>query len=484
MTSASGNLDDRATWAPYNDLLERYMQKLSADRLPDHVKKTFAWYFKKLYENETGVLREADIQPVDPASLQSFDNLSKFAEQGASVLGRSSIAKLNGGLGTSMGLQKAKSLLTVKRGLSFLDIIAKQVSHFREIRNVALPVLFMNSFSTDQDTLEALSGFEGNPRGIPLTFLQRKFPKVLVASGEPADWPENQQLTWNPPGHGEFYSALQFSGILQALLDADVEFMFVSNADNLGATLSLEILGFMAANDVPFIMEVAERTPNDKKGGHLAFTGDGRLTLRESAQCDDADIAYFQDIRRHCFFNTNNLWINLKALDGKLAESEDHVLDLPMIRNDKRLDPNDKNSPAVYQLETAMGAAISLFENAQAVVVPRSRFLPVKKTNDLILLRSDCYSLNDDFSISDERSPSDGPCVVDLDPEYYGTVGNFDKRFASGVPSLVKCTSLMIAGDVAFGKNVTCRGDVRIQNSLSEQAMIDDDTTLDNAISF
>jgi UTP--glucose-1-phosphate uridylyltransferase len=484
MTKASGNLDHRDTWGPCDELLDQYMQKLDADELPNHVKKSFAWYFKKLYANETGVVREADIQPVDLSSLQSFDDLSKFAEHGASVLGRCSIAQLNGGLGTSMGLQKAKSLLTVKRGLSFLDIIAKQVSHFRESRNIALPVLFMNSFSTDQDTLDALSGFEGNPHGIPLTFLQHKFPKVLAASGEPADWPENQQLTWNPPGHGEFYSALEFSGILRALLDADIEFMFVSNADNLGATLSLEILGFMAANDVPFIMEVAERTPNDKKGGHLAFTADGRLTLRESAQCDESDTAYFQDIARHCFFNTNNLWINLRTLDEKLAASADHVLDLPMIRNDKRLDPNDKDSPAVFQLETAMGAAISLFENAQAVVVPRSRFLPVKKTNDLILIRSDCYTFNDDFSLSDARSSSDGSCVVDLDPEFYGTIGKFDERFASGVPSLVKCRSLTIEGDVAFGKNVTCLDDVRIQNSLNEQAMIEDDAILEGDLSF
>lgn len=484
MKNTSGNLDHRTGWASCEDLLDLYMQKLEGDELPNHVKKSFAWYFKKLYANETGVVREDDIQPVDSSALQTFDGLSKFAAHGASILGKCSIAKLNGGLGTSMGLQKAKSLLTVKRGLSFLDIIAKQVAHFRESRNVALPVLFMNSFSTDQDTLDALSEFQGNPHGIPLTFLQHKFPKVLAASGEPADWPENQQLTWNPPGHGEFYSALEFSGILQALLDADIEFMFVANADNLGATLSLEILGFMAANDVPFIMEVAERTLNDKKGGHLAFTADGRLTLRESAQCHESDIAYFQDIARHHFFNTNNLWVNLKALDEKLGASADQVLDLPMIRNDKRLDSTDKNSPTVFQLETAMGAAISLFENAQAVVVPRSRFLPVKKTNDLILLRSDCYALNEDFSIRDQRAPSDGPCVVDLDPAFYGTIGKFDERFASGVPSLVKCRSLTIAGDVAFGKNVTCLGDVWIENSSTKQAKIGDGTILENVVSF
>jgi len=462
------------SWAPSEELLQLYSQKLEAEGLPEHVGSSFAWYFEKLCANETGVMREDEILPVEPTALREYDHLEKFADSGAAALGKACIAKLNGGLGTSMGLQKAKSLLNVKRGLSFLDIIAGQVAHFRRTSDVALPVLFMNSFSTDRDTLDALAEFEGNPGGIPLTFLQNRFPKVLAETGEPADWPANQQLTWNPPGHGEFYSALQHSGALQALLDAGIEYMFISNADNLGATLSLEILGYMAENDVPFIMEVANRTPNDRKGGHLAFTTDGRLTLRESAQCDPADTDQFQDIARHRFFNTNNLWVNLKALSAALAASPDHGLELPMIRNEKRLDPNDPGSPAVFQLESAMGAAIALFENAQAVVVPRSRFLPVKKTDDLILLRSDCYTLNDDFSVAEKRNESDGPCVVDLDSEFYGTIDKFDERFASGVPSLLECKSLSIAGDVVFGSDTRCVGDVIIRNASDRQAKIAD----------
>ena len=234
---------------------------------------------------------------------------------------------------------------------------------------------------------------------------------MLVADGQPATWPQNPRLEWNPPGHGEFYAALHSSGTLAALLDAGIEYLFVSNADNLGATLSLEILGYMAVNQVPFIMEVAERTENDRKGGHLALDADGRLTLRESAQCDPGDTDQFQDIARHRFFNTNNLWVNLRVLSDMLEQDEDQVPDLPMIRNEKRLDPTDGSSPAVYQLESAMGAAISLFEGAQAVVVPRARFLPVKKTSDLLLIRSDCYRLEDDYRLSEVRAPGLGPCA-------------------------------------------------------------------------
>ena len=476
------NDDTTRSWAAPDALLQLFAKKMAAAELPDHVQKNFAWYFNKLCANETGIMREADIRPVEPTALQRFDDLERYAEHGAAVLGKCSIAKLNGGLGTSMGLQKAKSLLIVQKDLSFLDIIAKQVEHFRRTRGVELPLLFMDSFNTDADTLDALSDFAGNPYGIPLTFLQNKFPKVLAATGEPAEWPANDNLTWNPPGHGEFYSALKHSGTLQALLDAGLEYLFVANSDNLGATLSLEILGYMAENNIPFIMEVAERTPNDKKGGHLASTPDGRLTLRESAQCHEEDAAAFQDITRHRFFNTNSLWVNLKVLNEKLDASD--VLDLPMIRNAKKLDPTDDSSPDVYQLESAMGAVISLFEGASAVVVPRSRFLPVKKTDDLILLRSDCYRLNEDFSISDVRAPQAGPCVVSLDSSFYGKIHDFDERFAHGVPSLLACSSLTITGDVSFGKRVRCEGDVAVRNTSNGPQLIGDDASLSGEVTF
>ena len=182
-------------------------------------------------------------------------------------------------------------------------------------------------------------------------------PKVLAASGEPAEWPANPRLEWNPPGHGEFYAALEFSGTLQKLLDAGICYLFVSNSDNLGATLSPEVLGYMAAEGVPFLMEVTRRTRGDRKGGHLAVAADGRLTLRESAQCHPDDVPHFQDIERHRYFNTNNLWIDLEALAARIGP--DQPLVLPLIRNQKTVDPRDPSSTPVFQLESAMGSAIA-----------------------------------------------------------------------------------------------------------------------------
>ena len=478
MSNAPNSADDRGRWPSVDELLPAYLDKMRSDGLPDYVQRSFTCYFEQLCAQQTGIMRESEISPVGESSVARFDALSAYREAGADALSRASMAKLNGGLGTSMGLDRAKSLLAVKDGLSFLDITARQVEHFRATQGVPLPLVLMNSFSTEDDTRSALSGFSGNPSGIPLSFLQHRFPKVQVADGRPAVWPQNPQLEWNPPGHGEFYAALRSSGTLAALLDAGIEYLFVSNADNLGATLSLEILGYMAAGNVPFIMEVAERTANDRKGGHLALAADGRLTLRESAQCDPADADQFQDITRHRFFNTNNLWVNLRVLSDTLEHDEDQVPDLPMIRNEKRVDPTDGSSPAVYQLESAMGAAISLFDGAQAVVVPRSRFLPVKKTSDLLLIRSDCYRLEGDFTLSEARPEGLSPCIVDLDAKHFGRIVDFDRRFSFGPPSLRNCTRLSVDGDIVFGADVVCIGDVEIRNDDSHQLSIADGTEL------
>merc|ERR1712070_682934 len=122
----------------------------------------------------------------------------------------------------------------------------------------------------------------------------------------------------------------------------------------------------------------------------------GGLTLRESAQCPKDDEAAFQDTSKYRYFNTNNLWVDLEKLKA-LFEKHMGAIPLPVMVNDKTVDPRDKKSTKVVQLETAMGAAISSFEGAIAILIPRTRFAPVKKCDDLFTLRSDAYELTPDF---------------------------------------------------------------------------------------
>lgn len=454
----------------FSPQFEPFAQRMKVEALPDLFIRTFAHYYEQLARGETGLIPEADIRPVrDLPDLETLP--ARLAEVGEAVLARTAVIKLNGGLGTSMGLEQAKSLLRVKDNLTFLDIIARQALH------AGVRLILMNSFATRRDSLALLKQYPALWHDdVPLDFLQHKAPKVNRADLSMATWPANPELEWAPPGHGDLYTALVTSGTLEALLTAGYEYAFVSNADNLGAVLDTAVLGYLVENDVPFLMEVADRTAVDRKGGHLAQRPDGQLILRESAQCPDEDHAAFQDITRHHYFNTNNLWFRLSALQAVMAANNQQLY-LPMIRNAKTVDPRDNQSTPVYQLETAMGSAIAVFEGAQALRVPRSRFAPVKTTDDLLAVRSDAYSLTADFRVMLDPARSLPPEVM-LDPRYYKFVSDLEQRFPEGTPSLIQCRSFVVQGDFRFGRHVTCRGAVRLVNDAAEPIIIPDEVAL------
>lgn len=234
--------------------------------------------------------------------LSSFFPLAlPFRNTKQTLLSKTAVLKLNGGLGTSMGLEKAKSLLPVKDGRTFLDLIAQQIKHTREATGASgLRFVLMNSFSTSEDTRAFLSKEHAELLSQPDSeLLQNKSPKLDATTLEPVSWEADPDLEWCPPGHGDIYPSLLGSGMLDRLIAAGVEYLFVSNSDNLGATLDTDLLSYFASSKAPFLMEVAERTAADKKGGHLAVRlADGRLTLRESAQCLDEDKAAFEDVTK------------------------------------------------------------------------------------------------------------------------------------------------------------------------------------------
>jgi UTP--glucose-1-phosphate uridylyltransferase len=274
------------------------------------------------------------------------------------------------------------------------------------------------------------------------------------------EWPQDPGLEWAPPGHGDVYPSLAGSGMLDALLERGYRYLFLSNSDNLGAVLDPRILAWIAREEIPFLSEVADRTEADRKGGHLAVRrSDGGLVLRESAQVPDEDADAFQDVSRHTFFNTNNLWVDLRALADVM---QDGVMGLPLIVNRKTVDPNDSDSTPVIQLETAMGAAVGVFEGARALRVPRTRFAPVKTTSDLLVLRSDAYELTGDARLVLAAGREAAP-LVSLDDGFYKRLRDFDERFPAGPPSLVEADRLEVAGDVRFGAGVVVRGSARVE---------------------
>lgn len=434
-------------------MINSFVKLMKSEGIQDNVLRTFTAYYDKLVKGENFMIASEDINPPSATNLIEYDTIKEH--QKPDILKHIAVIKLNGGLGTSMGLSSAKSLLPVKGNMNFLDIIVRQVLTLNAASGYDVQLMFMNSFATEEDTLKYLERYPDIlKQKLPVSFVQNKFPRILK-DGFGVYQAKEAYKSWNPPGHGDIYTAITKDNILEKLISAGYRYAFVSNSDNLGATIDTSIPVYMEDNNVPFLMEVCHRTAMDRKGGHLCEDKNGQLLLREIAQCAEDDLDQFQNVEYYRYFNTNNLWIDLKALEWHLI-SNDGLMLLPLIANPKVVD----GSP-VIQLETAMGAAISVFSQSKALVVPRQRFAPVKMTNDLLSIWSDAHELNDQYQIQLKRGLDKAP-NIDLDKEFYGSIDMLLRRFEEGVPSLSGCKELVVKGDVTFGKDVICEGRVHI----------------------
>jgi UTP--glucose-1-phosphate uridylyltransferase len=440
--------------------LERATVKMREAGVPGPAIEVFTHYYRQLEEGVTGFIPEDSIEPLENPPLLADVEVSASDAQAA--LSQTVIIKLNGGLGTSMGMDKAKSLLPVRDGKTFLDLIVDQVLAARATYEVSLPLIFMDSFRTRDDTLAALARYPELPvEGLDLDFLQNFEPKLLASDLTPVEWPADPSLEWCPPGHGDLYTALEGSGVLDRLLELGYRYASVSNSDNLGAAPNATIAGWFAGSGAPYAAEICRRTAADRKGGHLAIRkSDGQLILRDTAQTAAEEMHYFTDEFRHPYFHTNNLWFDLQVLSRTLKE-RNSVLGLPLIKNEKTVDPADSSSPAVVQIESAMGAAIEVFPGATAIGVGRERFLPVKTTSDLLVLRSDVYEVESDGRLTKvvETAP-----IIELDSKYYKTIAAFEQRFPEEAPSLRQATSLSVKGDWTFQRGVRVEGAVSLSD--------------------
>lgn len=440
--------------------LEQCLHKMQAADISQAAIDNFAHYWRLCASGATGLIREDSIRPLlDP---QQLDQVEVSEDAAREALQQTVMIKLNGGLGTSMGLDRAKTLLTVRDGKNFLDLIVDQVRYARGKYDARLPLVFMDSFRTREDTLAHLARHPDLAvDGLPLDFLQNAEPKILASDFTPVAWPADPSLEWCPPGHGDLYPALLGTGLLDALLAAGFRYASVANGDNLGAAPDARLAGWFAASGAPYAAEVCPRTVNDRKGGHLAVRiADDQLILRDTAQTAPEEMDFFTDEHRHPYFHANNLWLDLAQLQASLTERKG-VLGLPLIRNEKTVDPADSSSPKVVQLESAMGAAIEVFPGATAIAVGRDRFLPVKTTNELLLLRSDVFALGVDGRLQAQvaRIPE-----IDLDPRHYRLVEDFD-RLVTVVPSLREADSLVVRGEWRFDAPAAVVGDVELADA-------------------
>lgn len=458
-----------------SEALRAATTKMREAGVSDLATSVFAAFHEQLRSSATGFVPESSIDPLE--RVPHLRDVDVDATAVREALDRTVVVKLNGGLGTSMGISGPKTALEVRDGRTFLDVIAEQVLALRRRHGAGTPLVLMNSFRTRERSLEILARHRGlEVDGLPLDFVQSKEPKLRADDLFPVEWPQDPELEWCPPGHGDVYVSLLTSGLLGTLRERGYRHLFLSNADNLGATCDGTIPAWMTAEGIPYVAEVSARTVNDRKGGHLAVRrSDGRIVLRDNANVPPGEEGFFQDVARHRYFHTNNLWVDVEALGDRLDE-RGGVLGLPVIVNRKTVDPTRKDSTPVIQVESAMGAAIELFDGSRAIEVDRDRFRPVKTTNELFLIRSDIYRLTDDAVV---ESTIDHPePLVDLGAPYR-FVADFDARFPHGVPSIRECTSLRVQADATFGAGVVCRGDVVVRG---EARVIPDGSVLEGEV--
>jgi UTP--glucose-1-phosphate uridylyltransferase len=442
-----------------SDPITASAEKMRAAGQSEAAVRQFSSALERVQSGAATLIPSAELDPAPQVPL-----LDDLAEVDPSVvLERVAVVRLNGGLATSMGLQQPKSLLEARDGRTFLDVIIGQTLALRRSYGVRLPLVLMNSDATREPTRQAL---EARPDlatpEIPADFMQSMVPKLDAETMLPVSWPQAPALEWCPPGHGDVYSALIGSGMLDALLVHGFRYVMISNSDNLGATVDPRIAGHMLRERIPFLMEVVRGTAADRKGGHIArHRRDARLILRETAQTPEADLESFRDYERWRYYNTNSLWVDLAVLAERFADNG--TLELPVIVNHKTVDPRDPSSTPVLQLESAMGAAIGSFPGARVLEVPRSRFVPVKTTDDLMLLRSDAYKLGDQFVVEPIDEVDGHVPFVALDKRYYGMIDAFEARLPDGPPSLRQAERFVVNGDVSFGAGVIVRGDVELE---------------------
>ncbi|EER42967.1 UTP-glucose-1-phosphate uridylyltransferase [Histoplasma capsulatum var. duboisii H88] len=459
-----------------NALADTVTDPKEKQRFEAEMDNFFSLFRRYLNDKAKGnVLSWDRIAPPQPSQVVEYSELGNSAS--VDFLKKLAVIKLNGGLGTSMGCVGPKSVIEVREGMSFLDLSVRQIEYLNRTYNVNVPFVLMNSFNTDEDTQSIIKKYEGHNIDI-LTFNQSRYPRILKDSLLPAPKSYQAPITdWYPPGHGDVFESLYNSGTLDKLLDRGVEIVFLSNADNLGAVVDMRILEHMVKNKAEYIMELTDKTKADVKGGTI-IDYEGRARLLEIAQVPKEHVNEFKSIKKFKYFNTNNIWMNLRAIKRVVEHNE---LEMEIIPNDKSI-PADRKGEAdisIIQLETAVGAAIRHFKNAHGVNVPRRRFLPVKTCSDLMLVKSDLYTLQHGQLVMDPNRFGGAP-LIKLGSDFK-KVSDFQKRIPS-IPRILELDHLTISGAVNLGRGVTMKGTVIIVATEGSTIDIPPGSVLENVV--
>ena len=447
------------------DKMCKYMEAELDELKSKHENSSQLTDFMKLYKRfltERNVKIDWNNIEQPKGKIVNYDELTECSEENKSLLNKLAVLKLNGGLGTTMGMVGPKSAIKVKNGKNFIDLVHTQVDSLNKKYGTNVPLILMNSFNTDERTKKIIKKYNDIK-----TIKQSAFPRISAENLMPISGDE----VWYPPGHGDVFVTLINSGMLDELIAEGKEYLFISNIDNLAATVDLKILQYFSEEKLDFCMELTEKTRADIKGGTL-INYNGILTLLEIAQVPSNKKSEFTSVRKFKVFNTNSIWIKLKAL--KEINLDNFELDI--IQNKKIV-----NGETVIQLETAMGAAIKNFACNCGILVPRTRFLPIKTCSDLFLVESNVFEeKNGHLSYNPNKLTKTNP-TVKLVGKNFSKITEYEEAFES-IPDIVDLEILTVVGDVKFGKNVVLKGIIVIMAPEGSSIQIPEGSILEDKV--
>ncbi|CAI4064416.1 hypothetical protein SUVZ_08G0350 [Saccharomyces uvarum] len=429
--------------------------------------------FQRYILENSSISHELDsgkIRLLNTSEFTEFEDIRDSDALDHALLSKLATLKLNGKADSVIG--KESPLFEVKNGKCSLDIIVQQTQNLNTSFNCDVPLIFMTSLETEPQISNFLKESYTCSKVEWKTIVHSSFPAIDKDTLLPAVFQINvcEEDLWYPCGSGNLIDTLYFSGELDNLIVQGKEVLFVSDLDNLGAIVDLNILSYMITNEIDYLVEVVERTANDSNTGVLA-TYESKLRLVDY-KCLSRESA-----RKCKTVNTNNIWINLRKLKN-LIESDS--LNLPICSSETKMIIHNSPLMEILHLQTNLGDCIDFFSNSQIIKVPRNRFLPLATCEDLFLLNSNLYDLDTSGSLNlyplrFELLPS-----IKLGDEF----ANYEtfKIGIPDIPNILELDHLTVMGNVFFGYKIILRGTVVIICDEDDVIIIPDGSILENVI--
>eukprot|EP00903_Cladosiphon_okamuranus_P017554 g16168.t1 len=477
-TRAEAGLESLLHYQPTHSSVEDNMKEAvhMLDLLAPDQRKGFLRLFGQfVQQRQKPTLEWERLKPPPPEAVVQATDIPPCPKDQAlrhELLDKMVILKLNGGLGTSMGCTWPKSAIEVRNDLSFLDLTVRQVEYLNSMYGVDVPLVLLDSFKTHETTAKIIRKYRMHNLTIH-TFMQSCHPRIIKDTLQPmpsGPFGESPPSEWYPPGHGDVYYSLYASGLLENLINQGKEYIFISNVDNLGATVDLDMLYHIFDQEAEFAVEAIERTRADLSGGLVVgYGGKPKVVELSTVPTERRD----QFVKKFNLFNTNNIWANLRALQRLVAKEE---MELEVNVRERQV-----NGMKTIQLETCGASAIQCFDKVMAIVVNRARYLPVKSTSDLMLVQSNLYGVRHGSLVMSADRPDGSTPLIKLGREFT-SVEDYLRRIPHGVPTITQLDHLTVAGDVMFGENVTLKGTVIIVANEGSVIMIPDGTVLRDSV--